>query len=303
VRVEFLPLLPLLLVSAGPAAAAPCLKTPVLVAHAGPGHLGPDGPYEERLGFRLAAADRVWAEAGGLGGLDPEDRDSAPEVFLDDTYLGPLLSDFGEAWRSPQALRLGPGEHEFLVRCAQEGEGPLLRWRSLRVLGDSPCLPAPARAMESAPALPATCGKLRRSFYWPPRLREQSLVLPEIGGRFAASGSLVRLRQGERWTVLMKIPKGPDGGPLPLVVRFETPVQGRVRFLIWVDRSTRGPVGAVGYVPGRWQALTLSLCSVSLRLRFAGEPPLEYPCGLSSVEFEVAARDLELSLAPDRSSD
>jgi hypothetical protein len=134
-------------------------------------------------------------------------------------------------------------------------------------------------------------------------LHGNPLVLAAALGRGALSGPLVRLRLGESWGLFMKIPTGPDGGPLPLVVRFDTPVPGRVRFLVRVDTQFHGGVvAAVGYAPNRWQWLTLSLCSGVLRLRFAGEPPLKYPWGLSSLDFEMAARGVTLSLAPDSSS-
>jgi hypothetical protein len=103
--------------------------------------------------------------------------------------------------------------------------------------------------------------------------------------------------------LFMKIPTGPDGGPLPLVVRFDTPAPGRVRFSVRVDTQFHGGVvAAVGYAPNRWQWMTLSLCPGALRLRFAGEPPLKYPWSLAGLDFEMAARGVTLSLAPDSSS-
>jgi hypothetical protein len=305
VRIEALGLAALALLTAASAAGAPCLETGRVLAQARPGHVGPDKPYEERLSFRLSAPDRVWAEASGLSGLGPEDRDAAPEVFLDDRYLGPLLSDFGEEWRSAQALRLGPGTHQLLLRCAEEGEGPLLSWKSLRVLGDAPCRPGPVPAVKpAAPAVQApSCDALIRRRDWPARLRGDPLVLPAAPGRVALSGPLVHLRLGESWGLFMKIPTGPDGGPLPLVVRFDTPVPGRVRFSVRVDTQFHGGVvAAVGYAPNRWQWMTLSLCPGALRLRFAGEPPLKYAWGLPGLDFEMAARGVTLSLAPDSSS-
>lgn len=304
-RIEALGFAALAFVSAASAAEPPCLETGRVLAHASPGHVGPDGPYEERLSFRLSAPDRVWAEASGLNGVGPEDRDAAPEVFLDDRYLGPLLSDFGDAWRSAQALRLGPGTHQLLLRCAEDGAGPRLDWKSLRVLGDAPCRPEPVVAVKRAvPAAPRpSCDGLIRRRDWPARLHGDPLVLPAALGRLAVSGPLVHLRLGESWGLFMKIPTGPDGGPLPLVVRFDTPEPGRVRFLVRVDTQFHGGVvAAVGYAPNRWQWLTVSLCSGALRLRFAGEPPLNYAWGLPSLDFEMAALGVTLSLAPDSSS-
>jgi hypothetical protein len=305
VRIEALGLAALALVSAASAAEPPCLETGRVLARVQAGHVGPDGPYEERLSFRLTASDRVWAEASGLSGLGPEDRDAAPEVFLDDQYLGPLLSDFGELWRSAQAMRLGPGTHQLLLRCAEDGAGPLLSWKSLRVMGDAPCRPEPVAAAK--PVLPAvpqpSCDGLIRRRDWPARLHNDTLVLTAVPGRVALSGPLVHLRLGESWGLFMKIPTGPDGGPLPLVVRFDTPAPGRVRFSVRVDTQFHGGVvAAVGYAPNRWQWMTLSLCAGSLRLRFAGEPPLKYAWGLPGLDFEMAAQGVTLSLAPDSSS-
>src|SRR5580692_11236879 len=132
----------------GGLAADPCVRT-ALLAEKGAGHLAEDGPSEVRLGFRLKAEGPVWAEAAGLGGLRAEDRDAAPEVFLDDSYLGPLLAAAGGSWRSPQALVLEPGRHVLLVRRADAEGGARAHWSRLRVLGDEPCA-ARARRPESA---------------------------------------------------------------------------------------------------------------------------------------------------------
>ncbi|MGH7441555.1 MAG: hypothetical protein ACREKE_02650, partial [bacterium] len=84
--------------------AAPCSKTPRVLAQSKAGSLGLAGRSQRILDFSLSKPGRVWAEAEGLTGLDGEDREQAPEVFLDDSYLGPLMPDFGSSWQSPRAL-------------------------------------------------------------------------------------------------------------------------------------------------------------------------------------------------------
>ncbi|HTB21203.1 MAG TPA: hypothetical protein VK914_00705 [bacterium] len=302
-RVEAQVLALALALSTAPAAqASPCDGGPAALARGGAGQLGPSGPHERRLDFHLAAAGLVWAEAEGVEGTAGEDPDSAPEVFLDDRYLGPLTADSGADWRSPEALTLLPGPHQLLLRSAEDGEGPLLRWQSLRVMGEAPCaegsVPAASarRSRRPAPALPAPCGKLRQHAGW--LGPAGGLDLQAVPGRFVDSGPLVRLDQGETWTLMMKIPAAPGGGPLPLLVRFAPPSAGKLHFLIWVDKQFKGRVGAVNYSAGLWQPLTLSLCSEGLRLRYAQEPPLLCPGLASGLTFEVAARDLDLALAP-----
>jgi hypothetical protein len=304
-RVELGSLLFALLAPLALAAAAPCPETSLVIAHSGAGRLDPSGPYEAKLDFHLAKAARVWAEADGLRGLAAEDRDSAPEVFLDDNYLGPLLVDFGSSWRSPEALRLPAGDHQLLVRSAQEGEGPALRWTALRVLGDAPCVPKvppavapPSKASKASEPASAPCGSLIPRRDWPARLEGRSLTLSAASGAAVGSGPLVHLNQGDSWRALMKIPLGPDGQPMPLLVSFAEPAKDRVRFLVWVDHQAQGTVGALGYTPGVWESLTLSLCSGVLKMGFAQEPVLSFAFPRPGADFEVAARDLDLFLAP-----
>jgi len=89
-----------------------------------------------------------------MAGLPVGDSDAAPEIFLDDAYLGPLLPEHGGDWRSPHALLLAAGPHRLLVRLAPGSGAPptALSLGSLRVLSDGlghwkalhgagPCLP------------------------------------------------------------------------------------------------------------------------------------------------------------------
>ena len=278
----------------------PCAAGTALIARAGAGHLGSAGPFVESLPFQLKGPGRVWAEADGLRGLDPEDRDAAPEVFLDDTYLGPLLADDGEHWRSPQALLLGSGRHWLVVRSAQEGAGPALKWSALRVLGDAPCPPARRHGVKRRPLARGTCAHPAERGDWPSRLGKRPLILSAPDGKLASSGSLVLLRPGDVWKALMKIPKGSDGQALPLLVRFEAPRPAYARFLVWVDRRAhnQSQVDALGYHPDVWEPLSLTLCGGNLALHFAQESTLTLACKDPTLSFEIAAQDMDLRLAP-----
>ena len=266
-----------------------------VLARSGSGRLADGGPQELRLSFHLSSARTVWAEAGGLAGLDAEDRDAAPEAFVDDHYLGSLLAEQGQDWRSSQSFTLQPGDHVFLLRRAQAASGPAPRWDTLEVVADEPCIPP----HQSPPARAADCGSLTEHREWPARLHGRALVLSVLSGRMVPSGALVHLRDGQRWRALIKIPPGADGQPLPLLAGFDPRRQGTLRFMIWLDQQSQGPVSALGYRPGSWETLSLALCGGVLRAQIAGVPAIELPWARSGADLELAAQDLELSIKMD----
>jgi hypothetical protein len=216
-------------------------------------------------------------------------------VFLDDSYLGPLLSEQGEDWRSPRAFRLDAGEHTLLLRRAQGSGGPRLAWSSLRVLSDAPCPPAARRA--GAPR-PRSCAALTEHPHWPPRLHGRDLVLSVLGGRLVSSGPLVEVGAGEVWRARVKIPAGSDGQPRPIDAVIAFPGKGDARLLFELDPKAQGPVDAQGYTPGAWEPMSVSLCEGALWIRMAHFPPLAQLWVGESVRLEVAARDVEVQLAP-----
>ena len=102
---------------------------------------GPPPQRRFHLPFQLSRAERVWVEAQGLQGLR-HDSNTAPEVFLDDVYLGPLRSEHGADWRSPQAVDLSPGAHVLELRCADAMDADDVSLQRLQVLSDSKARPA-----------------------------------------------------------------------------------------------------------------------------------------------------------------
>ncbi len=302
----------------------PCVA-PRLLARSGAGRLGPDAPGQRSLAFRLAAPARVWAEAEGLEGLEGEDREEAPEVFLDDEYLGPLLPEQGSHWRSPLAVRLAAGWHTLLVRCSQPGGvGPALRYRAFLVYAARPCPGAlralagpaprplavepiaspgaspPVRRRPRALAVRSTCGLLPVDTAWPARLGGRDLVLSSAQGRVTDSGPLARIRLGRAWTAWLKIPPSMGAKPFPLVARIEAGPGGSVRFLVLVDRDLPAgtTVAARGYRPGAWEPFTVWLCPGSLCVRFAREGLMRAPFPGRGATVHLGALGLTLTLSP-----
>lgn len=105
---------------------------------------------EYALPFSLTAPARVWAEADVQAGLVEGDADKAPEVFLDDNYLGPLLA---QHWRSSRALQLEAGPHHLVLRSPDAADAGTLTLGRLRVVSD-----AVGRWSEVTETRPCGCG-------------------------------------------------------------------------------------------------------------------------------------------------
>ena len=205
----------------GADAGMPCPNPPHEILRRDLGRLGKAGPAELRFEFKMKKSGSVWAEFAGLNGLSASERAAAPEAFLDDTYIGPLVAGRGAFWRSPQAYPLEPGGHVLLLRRALQASGvPLQHWEAMRIMAGDPCPPAPDvfAQQEEAPAPP--CSNLRQRADWPEKLKA-GVVLSVLNGHLVPSGVLVKLRDGEEWSALVKLPGGADGGELPFFARFD----------------------------------------------------------------------------------
>lgn len=247
---------------------------------------------ELRLPFHLDAPARVWAEASRLDGLRLGNVNAAPEVFIDDTYLGPFLAEHEQEWRSPQALQLQAGGHMLLLRCASVADAADLRIEDLRVLSD----PLPETA-KPTPVTRCRCGDSPVSRVWPARLKAKALMLSVLSGRTAFSGKLATLQQGQAWECLLRLPAR-QGKALPLVVR-EQAGPGDLCHLIFVpDHSMQVPVDALGYTPDAWEPVRVELCGGQLSLRLAQAPELRLPWKGKRLDLELGAQDLELGLKP-----
>jgi hypothetical protein len=276
------------LAASGPAGAA-------VLAQGGPLRLGLDQPGavpQFSLAFHLSASARVWAEARGLNGLQPGHSGEAPEAFLDDQYLGPLLAEHGGAWRSPEALELAAGDHALLLRCSSVGSPADCGLRALEVVSDGP-----KAAASAAPAPAPDCGHPTLTRRWPARLHGQSLVLSVLSGRTQSAGVMVQLRSGQAWACRLRLP-APNGQALPLMAKFSVTRAGRGCLLLSLDRQFQGRVDALGYTPDTWEPLTVSLCGGRLNVALAEAPPFAVDAAGPSLELELAAQDVELGLKP-----
>lgn len=244
------------------------------------------------LRFRLSAPDAVWAEAEGLRGLR-QDSDAAPEVFLDDTYLGNLKAAHGSFWRSPKKLALEAGEHVLLIRCADVQEADDLSINRVRVLGGGPAAGKRGTAVRRG-----DCAHPLARKDVPERLGK-GLVLSVLSGRESRSGGLVTLADGEAWGLQVKLPKGPFGQVQAWMTEVHLPEPGRVRLLFRVNPELNpGTVDAKHYTPGEWEPLRFSWCGGVLGIDFARAGRLDQPVKGSKVTIEIAARDQEIALRP-----
>jgi hypothetical protein len=269
-----------------------------VLAQAGPLALalaGPDSVTQTSLPFHLSAPARVWAEAAGLSGLESGRSGEAPEAFLDEQYLGPLLAEHHGSWRSPEALALDAGDHVLLLRCSSVGIPRPCGITALRVVSDAPGPTALARP--GAAKTPPDCGRLVLSRRWPPRYHGQSLVLSVLSGRSQSAGVMARLLPGQAWACQLRLP-APNGRALPLVAHFTASPSGQGCLLLSLDQDFHGPVDALGYRPDHWEPLRISLCQGRLHVALAQAPPFDLNCAAPSLDLELAAQDVELGLKP-----
>ena|GEM_PF-3669570 len=269
-----------------------------MLAQEGPVALGLAGPgsvTQTSLPFHLSAPARVWAEAAGLSGLESGRSGEAPEAFLDEQYLGPLLAEHGRSWRSPEALDLDAGDHVLLLRCSSVGIPKPCGIHVLRVLSGEPGPAAPAkRAL--APAR-QDCGHPALSRRWPPRFHGQGLVLSVLSGRSQSAGVMARLLPGQAWACRVRLP-APDGQALPLMAHFTASPSGKGCLLLSLDQGFQGKADALGYRPDAWEPLRVSLCQGRLHVALAQAPPFDLDYPGPSLDLELAAQDVELGLKP-----
>jgi hypothetical protein len=258
---------------------------------------GPPPQCRFQWRFKLDAPTKVWAEAEGLQGLQ-RGGNAAPELFLGESYLGPLRLEHGDSWRSPKAVLLPAGEHALELRCAAVRDADDVSIQRLRVLSDAP---APSRpGPRRKPASAAACRDLRTRKDWPARLGRGSVTLSVLSGRQAGSGILVQLEPGQAWHCAVRVPQAPGGGALALAAQWERLGPQRWRLLFFIDPQGRANPrnDAVGYEPGAWEPLHLQLCEGRLQAAFAKTGALPQAVPQGPIQVEIAAQDLELGLKP-----
>lgn len=255
---------------------------------------GPAPVCRFQLAFKLAEPTRVWVEAEGLQGLH-RDSNAAPEVFLDDAYLGPLRVEHGGAWRSPRDLQLAAGRHVLELRCAAVGDADDVSLQKLRVLSEGPAAPK-AKAAPKPAAKGCSAPTLRKD--WPKRLGRGGLTLSVLSGREADSKPLHTLKAGEAWALQARVPADPQGGALALNASMQRLAPGRWKLLFHLDPRGRDRNDPVGYRPGQWEPLRFQLCDGQLRAEFAQAGALQMAEPGPQASIEIAAQDLELGLKP-----
>jgi hypothetical protein len=293
---------------------APALSNARVLAQAGPLSLGDGGqdalPADEARGLRasidlpftLSQSAEVQAQAEGLRHLR-DDRDAAPEAFIDDEYLGPLLGVHGSTWRSSRSLQLGPGPHHFILRNAAvaDAEDFVLKRIFVYATGPDEAVAkgqSPAAKALSGPAPENGCSG-RQTRDWPEQLK-QGITLSVLNGRAVGSGSLVTLRQGDAWECYLKLP-GSEDQSLALEEGLRAPAGGKGP-CSWVFSLDIAPpptgVDHDYYHPGRWERARAQLCNGHLKLQFAQAPAINIPWASDSLSLEIAAQDVEISLRP-----
>ena len=269
-----------------------------VLAQAGPltlGLAGPDSLTQTSLPFHLSAPARVWAEAAGLSGLESGRSGEAPEAFMDEQYLGPLLAEHRGSWRSPEALALDAGDHALLLRCSSVGIPKPCGIAALRVVSDAPG-PAAHPTPVAAPS-PQDCGHLVLSRRWPPRYHSQGLVLSVLSGRSESAGVMARLLPGQAWACQVRLP-ALGGQALPLMAHFSVAQPGQGCLLLSLDKDFQGKAEALGYRPDAWEPLRVSLCQGRLHVALAQATPFDLDYPGPSLDLALAAQDVELGLKP-----
>jgi hypothetical protein len=271
--------------------------------------------------FTLAAPARVWAEASGLQGQGP-DPNAAPEVFLDDTYLGTLRVEHGVDWRSPEAVDLSAGAHALLLRCAEVPDADDVRMESLRVMAELPGKPkpvhaalkrpqakaaakpsaAPVSAQAPAPEAAKTpdCGHLRERVEWIDGPPERGKTLSVFNGHIVDGGSLVKLQPGEAFTLLVKVPGEAKQKAPALSTGWKADAGERLCFLFFIDpEAAQLPArDARDYRPNAWEPLRFEYCGGRLSVRFAKAHAQSLAWNKDYAELVVGAQGLELGLKP-----
>jgi hypothetical protein len=251
------------------------------------------------LPFDLTRSAQVSVEVEGLRYVD-RGPNAAPELFLDEQYLGPLLAELGSAWRSPRSIKLGPGGHQLLLRNAQvaDAEDFVLK-RIFVYAGSSKARAAAAPASTPVARSPtvegeSSCGQQRRDW---PEAKKGGVTLSVLTGQVVGSGELVHLQDGDSWACAIKI-RAPYSKPLALMAGFEKKGLIQGRWILSLDPEAPPVVAPVGYKPARWERFQARLCQGSLSLRFGQAPPLVIPWTQKELSLEIAAQSVEVALRP-----
>jgi hypothetical protein len=290
-------------------ALAPGLLRAQVLAEAGPLRFGDGGadalppvagdPPRRSLilPFDLTRSAQVGVEVQGLRYVD-QGPNAAPELFLDEEYLGPLLAELGSAWRSPRSIKLGPGRHQLLLRNAQVAEAEDFVLKRIFVYAGLPASPAKALSrtatVQASPVIESGCGRPRRD--WPPA-KQPGITLSVLSGQVVGTGELVHLSDGETWSCGIKI-SAPYKKPLALMAGFEKKAGIQGRWILSLDPDPPARVEPMGYKPARWERFQAAFCQGTLTLRFGQAPPLRVPWVQKELSLEIAAQSVEVALRP-----
>jgi hypothetical protein len=252
------------------------------------------------LSFDLTRSAQVGVEVQGLRYID-QGANAAPELFLDEEYLGPLLAELGSAWRSPRSIKLGPGRHQLLLRNAQVTEAEDFVLKRIFVYAGLPDARKPAtspaaapQAQQAAETAETACGRQRRDW---PKAMQRGITLSVLSGQVVGTGELVHLNEGETWGCGIKI-SAPYSKPLALMAGFEKRGGVQGRWILSLDPDPPALVEPKGYKPARWERFQARFCQGRLSLRFGQAPPLEVSWPQKEISLEIAAQSVEVALRP-----
>lgn len=253
------------------------------------------------LPFQLSRKTQVWAEAEGIRFVDLG-PDAAPEVFIDDHYVGPLHPEHGSSWRGPLTAELEAGPHKLVLRNAQVQDAEDFVLRRIFVYASAPAKEAAVQApvkME-APALPRSAPEngcdLKERRDWP-KERKAGITLSVLSGQVIPSGNLVRLKSGEAWTCGLKV-TGRSSKPLALLAHFAVGPGDKGRWILGLDPNPPPLVDEVGFKSARWERFRAELCAGTLILQFGTGPQWKTAWAQPEIDLEIGAQGVEVSLRP-----
>lgn len=252
------------------------------------------------LPFHLSTSARVVAEAEGLRSID-QGPDAAPEVFIDEQYLGAMHAAHGATWRGPQSPLLAPGAHRLIVRNASVQDAEDFVLRRIFVYANAPEAKPRAKVPDLGPQgspRPLTengCASVPRRDW--PAAKKTGITLSVLSGQVIPTGELVRLKSGEAWACGLKI-SARSSKPLALLAGFHPQGGDRGRWLFSLDPDPAPVVEEKGYKPARWERFHVELCDGNLAMRFGQNPPLRVPWPQPEISFEIAAQSVEVALRP-----
>jgi hypothetical protein len=144
---------------------------------------------------------------------------------------------------------------------------------------------------------PCHCEDAPYSRAWPARLKGKDLYLSVLSGRAQSAGMMAHLPEGGAWECRMRLPAR-DGKAQAGLIKVLPLLPGRAQLQVVAVPDPKGGTEARGYKLDEWFPLRVRWCERRLQLRFGELPELVTPLEAGPLDLEIAAQDIELSLAP-----